>query len=301
MDPSTENLQELVFRSSDGIQNKLLIARQKTISSTQSAVPKNSGKLILCVPAMGVSAKQYIALINSFAKAGINAACFDLRGNGNSSVRAHRSKNFGYAELVEQDLPAAISSLLKEFGSNQELILFGHSLGGQVCSLYLSQNPSVANTLILTASCSVHYKSWPFPYRWGLLAFSQFAFVIAVIVGYFPGRNLGFGGREARSVMKDWAYNARTGNYRLSGSRQNYTPFRAIKELNVLSINFDDDELAPVSATNQLLTKINARNTHQIFLSGSDIGRSNAGHFNWLRSPQRVSEEVAQFIADRDK
>lgn len=297
MDENTTSIQELTFHSDDGIRNTLLIARQKPLNLKESNESSNSETLILCVPAMGVSAKQYIALIKSFAKLGISAACFDLRGNGNSNIRASRSENFGYAELVEQDLPAAISALKNEFGNNYELVLFGHSLGGQVCSLYLSQNPNAARTLILAASCSVHYKSWPLPGRWGLLVFSQLAFVIATIVGYFPGRKLGFGGREARSVMKDWAYNARTGNYRLSGSQQSYIPFQTINDLNVMSVNFDDDELAPVSATNQLLAKINARTTYQICLGAADIGRSSAGHFNWLRSPEGVSEEVVKFIA----
>ncbi len=271
---------------------------QDTENQINVRLPDNSDTLILCVPAMGVSAKQYDKLLGCFVENGFAAASIDLRGNGHSAVRASRSINFGYAELAEEDLPNAISSLRHHY-PHYKLVLLGHSLGGQVCSLYLSQHPDEIEHLILAASCSVYYRNWPSPYRWGLLVFAQMAWFISSILGYFPGRNLGFGGRrEARSVMRDWAYNARTGDYTLINSQYSYVPFPKLSELKVLAINFSDDELAPAKATDHLLSKISSNRVTRISMTGEDIDRHRATHFNWLRTPENVAKSVSQYLSD---
>jgi predicted alpha/beta hydrolase len=257
--------------------------------------PANANTVILSVPAMGVSAKQYTQLLSELAELGFIAACFDLRGHGRSSIRASRANNFGYAEIAEVDLPAAISSIRRHYPTHK-LVLLGHSLGGQACALFLSQNSNQVDDLVLAASCSVYYKNWPSPYRWGLLFFAQMSWFISSLVGYFPGRKLGFGGREARAIMRDWAHNARTGDYRLSNSRYNYVPFPKVPELSILAINFADDQLAPVFATDHLLSKISAGHVTKKLLCGDDIERSQANHFNWLRSPKGVARVIADHL-----
>jgi len=281
---------QIEFTSDDGVGNKIVIAHKD-----DTIYADRDNTLILCVPAMGVAAKQYTQLIEELANCGISAACFDLRGNGHSSVRASRKHNFGYAALVEFDLPAAIKAITHHH-PDKKLVLLGHSLGGQASALYLCQNQDVTDNLILTASCSVYFQNWPSSYKWGLLLFSQFAWLISALVGYFPGRRLGFGGREARGVMQDWAYNARTGNYRLANSRYPYHPFPSISNLHVLAINFDDDKLAPVEATDHLLSKISPASITKLSMSGNDIGRKSANHFNWLRSPKNVAKSITQHL-----
>src|SRR4051812_27442258 len=61
--------------------------------------------VILCIPAMGVNARYYEPLLKALHAAGLHAATFDLRGNGESTVRASRSTDFGYHEILTRDLP----------------------------------------------------------------------------------------------------------------------------------------------------------------------------------------------------
>jgi predicted alpha/beta hydrolase len=280
----------------DGKQNSRSAKACNDITSVISVIePTNAETIILSVPAMGVAAKQYKQFSYELAELGFIAACFDLRGHGRSSIRASRANNFGYAEIAEVDLPAAIKTMRHHY-PRHKLVLLGHSLGGQACSLMLSQNQSQVETLVLAASCSVYYKSWPSPYRWGLLLFAQTSWLISAIVGYFPGRRLGFGGREARAVMRDWAYNARTGDYCLSNSRYNYVPFPPVPRLSVLAINFADDKLAPVLATDHLLSKLSAGKVTKTLITGDNIGRKTADHFNWLRSPKGVAQVIADHL-----
>ena len=281
---------QIEFSSADGVRNTLTIAE---------ATKSDSNALILCLPAMGVPARKYDELINSLASNGISAASVDLRGIGNNSIRASRKCNFGYRHLVEYDLPAAIECLLKHYPS-KKLILLGHSLGGQIATLHLTQNLKNIEGLILTASCSVYYKGWPILSRWGLLFFTQLASLITIIVGYFPGRKLGFGGREARGVMRDWAYNARSGNYILSGSKINYQPSaqqqHKLDQFPVLCISFADDKFAPVAASEQLLSKLNSLKVDRELIHGSDLGLALADHFNWLAKPQAIADICQHWI-----
>jgi predicted alpha/beta hydrolase len=258
----------------------------------------DSDSIILCLPAMGMAAKQYTKLLKALSEQGFSAASVDLRGNGQSSIRANRENNFGYAELAEVDLPAAIQTLKKSY-PGKKLILLGHSLGGQICSLFVSQNPNLIEHLILAASCSVYYKNWPFPYRLGLLIFTQIAWLSSSILGHFPGRSIGFGGREARGIMKDWALNARTGSYSLANSKYNYDPFPKSPGLKVLAINFEDDQLAPITATDHLLSKLSATKVCKKQLTGEHIGRDRADHFNWLKSPEKIAGLIAEYLIDQ--
>ena len=147
---------------------------------------------------------------NAMADYGVNVACFDVRGLGNSSVRVSRSVDFSYATVVEQEYCAALRLVAQEFPKSR-LLLVGHSLGGQLGALYTahakhhaSKGWVIPDGLGLIASCSIYHKGWPFPMSFGLLVFTQFSLMLSKILGYFPGKYVGFGGSEARSLISDW-------------------------------------------------------------------------------------------------
>ena len=71
----------------------------------------------------------------------------DLRGQGRSSERASHFADFGYREMVEIDLPAAIAALRGRY-PNRPLLLVGHSLGGQLATLPLTlDQPDVSGRI----------------------------------------------------------------------------------------------------------------------------------------------------------
>ncbi len=87
----------------------------------------NLSPVLICFPAMGVSAKFYHPFALRLAQRGWNVVTADLRGNGYSSVRASKQNNFGYHEMLTYDWPAIISQARSLF-PNRPLILLGHSL-----------------------------------------------------------------------------------------------------------------------------------------------------------------------------
>ncbi|MFT5572083.1 MAG: putative alpha/beta hydrolase [Cryomorphaceae bacterium] len=275
---------EVVFKVTEGVSNVL------TVFAGDLSKP-----CILIAPAMGVPARTYLVLAAELQLLGYSAATFDMRGIGQSSIRAGRDNDFGYFDLVSEDFPAAVKALEAEL-PNRQLVLFGHSLGGQLSCLYLSQNPNAATALILSASCSVHHKGWGFPYNVSLLFFSQLAALIARIVGYFPGKKLGFGGREARGLMIDWANNARNGRYRLLNTPIDFESDLKKVNLPVLALNYNDDNLAPPRATKLLLSKLENSNISYLSVSAEELELKRADHFSWVGAPKLIAHKIDQWI-----
>lgn len=269
----------------DGAQSEITILRVKA---------DNFSPVMLCLPAMGVSARLYHPLALEFVKRGWNAVTADLRGNGQSSVRASRRNNFGYHEMLTHDWPAMVKRV-RDLFPNHPLFLLGHSLGGQLSALYLSAHPYQVDGLILVAACSVFYKGWDFPKNLGILLGTKLARVIADIVGYFPGTRLGFGGIEARQVIKDWARNARTGRYEIANSPHRFEELLGEVRTPVLAISFEDDDLAPKRAVQNLCRKLKQAPLTHVHLNSSDP-KKKLGHFSWLREPKPIVFRIEEWL-----
>lgn len=70
----------------------------------------------ICLPAMGVRAEYYKVLAMNLANQGVGVVTCDLRGHGQSSIRADRQTNFGYAEILNIDLPTIIAKVKNRLG-----------------------------------------------------------------------------------------------------------------------------------------------------------------------------------------
>lgn len=254
-----------------------------------SGIKQNAVAVVL--PAMGVYAKYYKILAEELATNGLVAVLADLRGNDTSSVRPKRSIDFGYSEILHLDIDTIVSHVNEQF-SGKPIYLFGHSLGGQLGCLYASKNPFKVAGLILSATCSVYYRGWEGFSAYRILAGTQFANAVAKMFGYFPGKKVGFGGMEARTVIKDWSNQSRTGIYNLKNDDFNYE--KALSELNipVLAISYQGDGLCPKGAVEHLLDKMESATVDHIHLEKSDPRNEGFNHFNWAKKPRNIVEII---------
>ena len=160
--------------------------------------------LVLCLSALGARAAYYEPLARELAARGCHAVTADLRGLGESSVRPGRRCDWGYRELVEEDLPALFSAAERVLGPAPKIVL-GHSLGGQLGLLHASAHPGKTAAVALVASGAIDFRGFSFPSNLKILASVQAIRLVSSVLGYFPGTRLGFGGTEARTVMRDSA------------------------------------------------------------------------------------------------
>lgn len=257
--------------------------------------PRGAGKrpVILVLPAMGVRATYYTPLANALHAAGCDVVTTEQRGNGSSTVRASRQVDFGYAELV-RDLTTTIEQVAERF-PGAPIHLLGHSLGGQLGLVALGRHrhPRVAS-IVLVASCSVYYGGYPFPRRLGLWALTQSFGLLARLLGYFPGRRVGFGGHEARGVMRDWSHQARTGRYRLrDGGPDAESGLRALA-CPVLAVSVEGDTLAPATAIDHLCGKLERAEVTRWHAPPPPDARLD--HFRWVAHHQTVVERIVTWI-----
>lgn len=249
--------------------------------------------LLMICPAMGTPARVYIPLAEAFVAQGCNAAILELRGIGSSSLRAKRGVDYGYRDLAEKDWTAARAALQLRL-PRAPLFLFGHSLGGQASFLSAAHEPAGVAGAIIVAAGSVHYRGWKGVNALGILAFTQFAGALAGICGYFPGKRVGFGGTEAKTLMQDWARLGRTGRFGLVGGID-YEAALAKVTIPVLGISFDHDNFAPHTAQQRLLDKLTSAKVTHLRLGPADTGHK-LDHYNWLKKNEPVVSRVVQWI-----
>lgn len=241
-------------------------------------------RVLVWLPALGVPARTYEAFATELASRGVAVVVHEWRGFGSSSLRASRDCDWAYRELLALDIPATRAAALQAFGRSDAI--GGHSLGGQLatCSLALSRE-SIAE-LWLVASGSPYWRAFPPKVAWWLPAAYRLLDSLARLFGALPGRRIGFGGTEARSVIRDWSRTGLSGVYRAPGVGDIEPAMRAV-DVRVRAALPARDWLAPRSSLDYLLAKTGARERHVAVL-GEDALGARADHFAWMRSPGGV-------------
>jgi len=255
------------------------------------------GPVLQCLywlPAMGVPARQYLPLAQALAERGVAVMLHEWRGIGSSDRRAGRRCDWGYRELLEYDLPAALAGKRARW-SQATCWLGGHSLGGQLATLYAALHPDACAGLALVASGAPYWRR----FRRGWLIGLAYAVApwLAAAVGHLPGRRIGFGGNEARGVIADWARSGRSGRYAARGMAADFEQRLASLRLPVLALRLRDDWLGPPSSLDFLLGKMPQAHADTEVITPQDLDGATADHFRWMKTPAPVAARIASWIA----
>ena len=246
-----------------------------------------SGPVVLVVPAMGMPAGYYGKFTTALAEAGWSTAVMEQRGHEETGGRRPGWRyDFGYADLVT-DIDDAVTLLAAD---GAEVYLLGHSLGGQVGSVYAAQHPDRVAGLILVAAPSPYWRS----YSPAFLPVSQLMALLARVVGHFPGQQVRFAGREARGVMQDWARLARTGRLDFGRPRVDHGPALARLALPALVVSVEGDTLAPPAAVDRLAGMMPSLDVVRRHVEAEGVD-----HFRWARRPNAVVPIIAGWLAAR--
>lgn len=251
--------------------------------------------LLIFMPAMGTPARYYAPLGEAMARAGLSFFVFDWRGMESSSIRPSRQVDFGYRELIEEDIPGALIAVRKRL-KQAPIWVGGHSLGGQLACCFAARAPAGIEGIVLIASGNVHYRGWQGPAGAGGLAVSQTPSLISRVLASFPGMKPGFAGNEARSLMRDWADVVRTGRYRIPGAIFDYEAALPRLKKPLLSLGFHGDKLAPAAAAQSLLGKLPECEKTVWQWSMVETGGIGFDHFSWVRDPGKVVPDVSGWI-----
>lgn len=270
------------------------------VNTTHHGRSPNSAPVFLCLPAMGVAARYYdrFALVLASATGG-DARCVELLSSG---LGRRSNADFGYREIVEEQIPSLLAQLSEEC-PGRPLYVVGHSLGGQLAVLATAQLHTPLAGLVLVAAGTAHFRRWPPRLRWRMRAAIAVISAASKCLPWYPGSWLGFGGDQPRRLMRDWCFNAHTGQYALHGSRRDPTELCAALSqvlLPVLSVEVAGDLAAPPAAIAELLALLPAANVRRVQIAGVRDASPWRRHFAWAREPEPVVATIGGWLTDND-
>lgn len=265
--------------SADGHRFRVLVRR-----------PATPVAAVLWLPALGVAAKHYLPFAEALSARGVAVFVHEWRGHGSSDVRAGHDCDWGYRTLLEDDLPAALAAM-QVACPDVPRIVGGHSLGSQLATCLLALRPDAAQRLWLVAGGAPYWRSFPGPRGWLLPLAYRFAPWLADRRGHLPGRTIGFGGREARGVIRDWARSGLSGRYAGAGMAVDLETALVGVQVAVDAVRMADDWLVPAGSLDWLLGKLRPVSVRRTILDAAQLG-TRADHFVWMRRPDAVAETL---------
>ncbi|WP_223878031.1 alpha/beta fold hydrolase [Luteimonas sp. MC1825] len=252
-------------------------------------IPAQPRRSLLWLPALGIAARHYLPFADALAERGTAVFIHEWRGHGSSSLRAGRAVDWGYRELLEHDIPAseaAIDAALPGLAR----VAGGHSLGGQLACCRLALAPDAATTLWLVGSGAPWWRAFRLRERMWLPMAYRFLPWLADRAGALPGRSIGFGGNEARGLLRDWSATAISGRYAVRGLGD-LEPRMATLDIPVRATLLERDWLAPASSLHHLLSRLPRSQARVTTLSTAQLGVP-ADHYAWMKSPHAVADSL---------
>lgn len=248
---------------------------------------------LLLMAALGVGARFYWPLAQALATHDIQVLLLEQRGHGESGLLASRRSNWGFAAALQEDIPAALDFL--QLRHEAPVYCMGHSLGGHYAAMAAGLYPNRIAGVVIAACGSPWYPAFEPPVsnqiRWLCRAIPA----LTTVLGFYPGNQLRFGGREAAQLMRDWALLAKTNRY--AGRDLPADIDQRIGRFGgpLLSVRMDNDSYAPERAMAAVSDKFTASKVTKVLLSEQDIG-DRADHFRWARKPAAVADAVAVWL-----
>ena len=257
--------------------------------------PATPHTALLWLPALGVAARHYLPFAEALAARGIAVFVHEWRGHGSSSLRAGHDVDWGYRELLEHDLPASLGLIDQQFAALPKIV-GGHSLGGQLAACLLALQPQTAQRLWLVASGSPFWRIFPRPRGWLLPLGYRFLPWLADRNGSLPGRSVGFGGKEARGVMRDWTRSGLSGRYACKDMAIDLDAELVHVRVEVDAVRLADDWLVPAASLQFLLKKMQPSAVRVDILDAHQLG-TRANHFAWMKHPDAVADALIATIS----
>ena len=256
--------------------------------------PDPAAPALLVLPAMGIPAGAYRRFCEAACARGNHVLCLDLRGVGSSSIRASRRCDWGYEDLVNGEL-AILLSRARLALPQAPLYWFCHSLGGHLAVIHTIEQLEAGSEpvagLILAASGSPQAELLAPKVR------NQARFLVIMVklmlatMGVFRGDWVGFGGRQAATLMREWALFVGKGIMPLGDRR---LAAGSPLPMRLLALSMDGDSYSPKAAVASLMSRLDPSVEVETIINP---GGPPPGHTDWLKQPNPVVERLSEFLA----
>lgn len=242
--------------------------------------------VVVLFPAMGTPGGYYRRFASVLVEGGMTVAIADPRGTGESLPRPSRTSRYGYGELADD--VGAVLSALAPFSAGKRVVLLGHSLGGQACLMHLARSQDGVDGLVLVAVGLPYWRAYE-RRGLGVYGFTQGINAVSKLLGVWPG--WGFGGRQARGVIRDWAYTGRHGCF---PARLGVEERLGGVTMPVLAISVEGDRYTPPGTTDFLVSRLESAKVRREHLTRTEAG-VDIDHFKWVRAAGPIARMIREW------
>jgi predicted alpha/beta hydrolase len=248
--------------------------------------PPRASAVVIVNSATGVLARYYHRYASFLAEHDLEAITYDYRGIGESRPGNLRGLDFRWSDWGTKDFAAVLASA-ERIAAGRPTLVVGHSIGGflpgfapgfERCAAFLSVGGQFA-----------YYRDYARGSRAkNLLKWHVAMPVLTALLGYFPGRRLGWLEDLPAGVAFEWAFRRARIEQSFPKERRaeivaRFAAFRGP----LLDVAATDDPFATPEAIARALAYYANADRHVMLLAPSDLGVTRIGHFDLFHSKHR--------------
>ena len=257
------------------------------IGITKFPSKSDTNKVVLIAPATGVKQTFYESFANHLSENGLTVFTFDYGGIGDSKQSPLSQFNTSALNWGQNDLQSVIEYVTEQY-KGSELIIIGHSIGGQIIGL--APSSTQAKKIIMICAQSGYWKLWSGMERIKMWATWNIIFpTLTNIFGYFPGKKVSGMEDLPKGVALEWRRWCLSPNYLFDHVKEKHLHYDSIT-CPIISYSVDDDSYAPRKAVDWLSTKYRNAQIVRNHLEPSKIRVRKLGHFGFFQ--KRNSEAL---------
>lgn len=260
--------------------------------------------VVVITAATSVRCRYYFRFADYLHAHGFDVIVYDYRGIGESRPQKMRGFSASWSDWGGQDFDAVLAYALREF-PGRPIHVVGHSFGG--CAPGMAPHSAAISRMVTVGAQFAYWRDYALSHRLGMLAkWHMFMPVLTDLMGYFPGKRLGWLEDTPKGVVRDWIAPAATFDElpsvrkRAAQARrravrsalydsssfdaQASMPGFSVLSAPILAISLTDDEYGTVAGIERLLDHyVFSARTH-LRVAPADLGLSSVGHFAFFHS-----------------
>lgn len=255
-------------------------------------VATTSRPVVIINAATSVRCQYYARFAEHLFNAGADVLTYDYRGIGLSRTGPIEQLEAGWIEWGQRDFEAVLQYVISEF-SNQPIHVVGHSVGGVLVGLAPS-NHRISRVFTMGAQ-HAYWPDYLAHKRLGMwLKWHCFMPAVTRLMGYFPGKRLGWLEDTPAGVVRDWVvmrahfpdtYRHTGGSCRLTGAECEALESRfASLTAPILALSVTDDAYGTTPAINRLLKLYAGASRWHLRVTPKALNVLAIGHFAFFHS-----------------
>lgn len=200
---------------------------------------------------------------------------YDYRGIGESRPASLRGFEASWMDWGEKDFEAVLGYVDTHF-PGQPVDVVAHSIGGFVTGLAPSARR--VRRIFTMGAQYAYWRDYAAGQRLRMLAKWHVVMpLLAVCLGYFPGRRLGWLEDTPRGVVRDWSLMGP--RFERRGRAQHRVAAMAAVTAPILALSVTDDEFGTEAAVGRLLAYFTGSARTHLRLAPASLGLEAIGHF----------------------